>query len=91
MDLTTIKDLLYIGSVAFSAVFAIYKIVKNLNATLLNLNYEIRRLNDLQAASNQESKQDRAALHKKTDKLHERVDSHENRITVLETKTRKEW
>lgn len=91
MDLTTIKDTLYIVAVAFSAVFAMYKIAKNLNVTLLNLNYEIKRLNDTQVASNHESKQDRLALHKKTDKLHERVDTHENRLTVLETKTRKEW
>lgn len=91
MDLTTIKDTLYIVAVAFSAVFAMYKIAKNLNVTLLNLNYEIKRLNDTQVASNHESKQDRLALHKKTDKLHGRVDVHENRITILETKSRKDW
>ena len=85
MDLTTIKDSLYIAGIMISAVVAFYKIAKNLNTTLLNLNYEISKLNDNMDYTQKEMRKANEITNQRLNKGSERINNHEVRITKLET------
>jgi cell division protein FtsL len=85
MDLTTIKDSLYIAGIMISAVVAFYKIAKNLNTTLLNLNYEISKLNDNMDYTQKEMRKANQKTEERLNKGSEKLNNHEVRITKLET------
>jgi cell division protein FtsL len=85
MDLTTIKDSLYIAGIMISAVVAFYKIAKNLNTTLLNLNYEISKLNDNMDYTQKEMRKANEITNQRLNKGSEKLNNHEVRITKLET------
>ena len=85
MDLTTIKDSLYIAGIMISAVVTFYKIAKNLNTTLLNLNYEISKLNDNMDYTQKEMRKANEITNQRLNKGSERINNHEVRITKLET------
>lgn len=85
MDLTTIKDSLYIAGIMISAVVAFYKIAKNLNTTLLNLNYEISKLNSNMNYTQQEMRKANQKTDERLNKGSEKLNNHEVRITKLET------
>jgi uncharacterized membrane protein len=85
MDLTTIKDSLYIAGIMISAVVAFYKIAKNLNTTLLNLNYEISKLNSNMNYTQQEMRKANEITNQRLNKGSEKLNNHEVRITKLET------
>jgi cell division protein FtsL len=85
MDLTTIKDSLYIAGIMISAVVAFYKIAKNLNTTLLNLNYEISKLNDNMDYTQKEMRKANEITNQRLNKGSEKFNNHEVRITKLET------
>lgn len=75
-----IKEWWFIIAFSISALGGLYKMVKTLNETLLKLNYEIMRLSE----SLSESESDRIKLHGRVDKVDDRLDIHNVRISVLE-------
>ena len=75
-----IKEWWFIIAFSISALGGLYKMGKTLNETLLKLNYEIMRLSE----SLSESKSDRIKLRGRVDKMDDRLDIHDVRISVLE-------
>ena len=78
MDL--IKEWWFLIAFTIGIFGGLYKMSQTLNETLLNLKFEITRLND----SLTESKADRMRLHLRIDDTEKEIDGHETRIAVLE-------
>ncbi|GEM04087.1 hypothetical protein HMI01_10750 [Halolactibacillus miurensis] len=85
MSLVTIKDSLYIAGIMISAIVAFYKIAKNLNTTLLDLNYQISKLNDNMTYTQQEMRKANQKTDERLNKGAEKMNDHEVRITKLES------
>lgn len=85
MSLVTIKDSLYIAGIMISAIVAFYKIAKNLNTTLLDLNYQISKLNDNMNYMQKEMRQENSKINDRLSKGSEKMNDHEIRITKIES------